>query len=53
MHGRKTMLTKKKVLASLPTMNHFQFVVLAHGLHLLLLIAFGGFKILQVCEHPM
>jgi len=53
MHGGKTMLTKNKVLASLPPMNHFQFVILAHVLHLLLLITFGGFKILQVCEHPM
>jgi hypothetical protein len=33
------------MFANLPAMNHFGFMVLVHGLHFLLLIGFGGFKI--------
>ncbi len=47
MHDEKTMLKKVK-LANLLTMNHFQFMVLAYGLHFFFPIRLGGFKILIV-----
>jgi hypothetical protein len=33
------------MFANLLAMNHFGFMVFVHGLHFLLLIGFGGFKI--------
>jgi hypothetical protein len=53
MHDEKTMLKKKKVLANLLAMNHFQFMEPAHGLHFFHSIRLGTFKILIVsipCE---
>jgi hypothetical protein len=45
MHNGKTILKTNYVLANLPAMIHFQFMVLIHGLHFLLLITLGGFGI--------
>jgi hypothetical protein len=44
MHNQKTMLKKKK-FANLLAMNHFQFLLLTHGLYFFFSIQLGGFGI--------